>query len=128
LHAPKEPSLSQPPHGTRVLIVEDDSIIAMTAEDMLEEVGCRTVAVAATLAEALDRASDTEFDVALLDLNLKDEVSLPVAQALRDKGTPFVFATGYDGVPADSGFSDVPCISKPYRMEQLAAVIARALG
>ena len=120
--------MSQPPSGTRVLIVEDDSIIAMTAEDMLEEVGCMTVAVASTLAEALARAADTEFDVALLDLNLKDENSIPVAALLRERGTPFIFATGYDGVPADSGFSDAPFISKPYRMDQLAAIIARTLG
>lgn len=120
--------MSQPPPGTRVLIVEDDSIIAMTAEDMLDEVGCTTAAVASTLAEAMARAIDTEFDVALLDLNLKDEMSLPVAALLRQNGKPFIFATGYDGVPANSGFADAPFISKPYRMDQLAAMIARTLG
>jgi len=120
--------MSQPPPGTRVLIVEDDSIIAMTAEDMLDEVGCKTAAIATTLAEALARAADTEFDIALLDLNLRDEMSLPVAALLRENGKPFVFATGYDGLPANSGFDDSPFISKPYRMEQLAAVIATSLG
>lgn len=120
--------MSQPPPGTRVLIVEDDSIIAMTAEDMLDEVGCKTAAVAATLTEAMARVIDTEFDVVLLDLNLKDELSLPVAALLRKNGKPFIFATGYDGVPANSGFADAPFISKPYRMDQLAAMIARTLG
>lgn len=119
--------MSSLPPGTRILIVEDDAIIAMTAEDMLEEVGCTTAAIAATLAEALARVEDTEFDIALLDLNLKDEVSLPVAALLRAKGKPFIFATGYDGIPADSGFGDVPFISKPYRIDQLAAMIAIAL-
>jgi CheY-like chemotaxis protein len=120
--------LNQPPAGTRVLIVEDDSIIAMTAEDMLEEVGCATAAVAATLSEALARLDDTSFDLALLDLNLKSESSLPVAARLRERGTPFIFATGYDGLPADSGFADAPFISKPYRLEQLAAKIADTLA
>ena len=120
--------MSQPPSGTRVLIVEDDTIIAMTAEDMLEEVGCTTAAVAGTVADALARAADTDFDVALLDLNLRDENSLPVARALRDSGKPFIFATGYDGLPPDSGFADAPIISKPYRIEQLAEVIARVLA
>ncbi|MES2496729.1 MAG: response regulator [Pseudomonadota bacterium] len=120
--------MSQPPVGTRVLIVEDDTIIAMTAEDMLEEVGCKTAAVAGSVAEALARAADTEFDIALLDLNLRDENSLPVAQHLRDTGKRFIFATGYDGVPADSGFTDAPIISKPYRIEQLAAIIAQTLA
>jgi CheY-like chemotaxis protein len=120
--------MSQPPAGTRVLIVEDDSIIAMTAEDMLDEVGCTTAAIATTLAEALARADDTEFDIALLDLNLKDELSLPVAALLRLRGKPFVFATGYDGLPANSGFADSPIISKPYRVDQLATAIATSLG
>ena len=120
--------MSLPPAGTRVLIVEDDTIIAMTAEDMLEECGCTTVAVAGTVAEALARADDTEFDIALLDLNLRDENSLPVARRLRDDGKAFVFATGYDGLPPDSGFADAPVISKPYRIEHLAAIIAKTLG
>ncbi|RYI18345.1 MAG: response regulator [Acetobacteraceae bacterium] len=100
----------------------------MTAEDMLDEVGCRTAAVASTVAEALARTGDTDFDIALLDLNLKNENSLPVAQALRDAGKRFVFATGYDGLPAGSGFTDAPVISKPYRIEQLAAIIAQTLA
>ena len=120
--------MSQPPPGTRVLIVEDDTIIAMTAEDMLEEVGCQTAAVASTVAEALARTEDTEFDIALLDLNLKSENSLSVAQRLRDSGKRFVFATGYDGLPAGCGFTDAPVISKPYRIEQLATIIAETLA
>jgi CheY-like chemotaxis protein len=119
--------VSHPPTGTRVLIVEDDTIIAMTAEDMLDEVGCKTAAVAGTVAEALARADDTEFDIALLDLNLRDENSLPVAQRLRDNGKRFIFATGYDGLPPGSGFADAPVISKPYRIEQLASIIAETL-
>lgn len=117
-----------PPRGTRVLIVEDESIIAMTAEDMLEEVGCTTVAVAATVVDALARTQDTVFDIALLDLNLGQEDSLPVARALRESGRPFIFATGYEGLPADSGFADAPVIAKPYRLDQLATAIADALA
>lgn len=120
--------LGQPQSGTRVLIVEDDTIIAMTAEDMLEEIGCTTAAIAATVDEALERAGDTEFDIALLDLNLRDEDSLPVARKLRAEGKPFIFATGYDGLPRDSGFADAPVISKPYRIEQLAAMLAQVMA
>ncbi|TZG27494.1 response regulator [Sphingomonas montanisoli] len=120
--------MSELPAGTRVLIVEDDAIIAMTAEDMLDELGCVTAATAATLKDALARAEDTDFDIALLDLNLKDESSLPVAALLRDKGKPFLFATGYDGLPADSGFVGSPLVAKPYRLSQLGDAIAGALG
>lgn len=120
--------MSLPPSGTRVLIVEDDPIIAMTAEDMLEEVGCKTVGVAVSVAEAMEHVGSTEFDIVLLDLNLQDQNSLPVAAALRDKGKPFIFATGYDGVPHGSGFEDSPVISKPYRLQQLAQLLADTLG
>lgn len=111
-----------------MLIVEDDAIIAINASDMLEEIGCRTAAIAATVDEALKRAGDTEFDIALLDLNLKDEDSLPVARRLRDDGKPFIFATGYTGLPSGSGFTDAMMISKPYRIDQLAAMLARAMA
>lgn len=100
----------------------------MTAEDMLEEIGCRTAAIAATVAEALLRIGDTEFDIALLDLTLLDGDSLPVARRLRENGMPFVFATGYDGLPAGCGFTDAPVIAKPYRVDQLAELIAKALS
>ena len=120
--------VSEPPQGTRVLIVEDDAIIAMTAEDMLDELGCVVAATASTLAEALARVEDTAFDIALLDLNLRDESSLPVAAMLRERGTPFLFATGYDGPPADSEFAGTPFISKPYRLSQLGEAIAGALA
>ena len=119
--------MSSLPSGTRVLIVEDDPIISMTAEDMLEEVGCKTVGVATSVAEAMEHIASSTFDFALLDLNLKDETSLPIAAALRDRGTPFIFATGYDGVPTGSGFEGSPVISKPYRLEQLAEIVARTL-
>jgi CheY-like chemotaxis protein len=119
---------SEPPAGTRVLIVEDETIIAMTAEDMLEEVGCKTVAVAANVDEALARAKDTEFDIALLDLNLGSENSLVVAHTLRESGRRFLFATGYEGLPPGSGFDNAPVIAKPYRLDQLATAIAAALA
>ena len=111
-----------------MLIVEDDTIIAMTVEDMLDEIGCKTAAIAASVSEALARVDDTEFDIALLDFNLMSENSLPVAQRLRDNGTPFVFATGYDGLPSDSGFTDAPVMSKPYRLEHLAGILADTLA
>ena len=117
--------MSQPPAGTRVLVVEDDTIIAMTVEDMLEEIGCKAVAVAMTVSEAMERIADTEFDIALLDLNLKDDTSLAVAGKLRELDKLFVFATGYDGLPNGSGFNDAPVISKPYRLEQLAGALAK---
>ena len=113
--------------GVRVLLVEDEAIIAMTAEDMLEELGCVTAATAATLPEALDAVGGA-FDVALLDINLNGRESLPVAARLRELGRPFVFTTGYGAAGSGADFCDVPLVTKPYQIADLEAAIRRALG
>ena len=114
--------------GVRVLLVEDEAIIAMTAEDMLEELGCVTAATAATFSEALEAADGDGFDVALLDINLNGRESLPVAARLRERGRPFVFTTGYGAAGSGSDFADVPLVTKPYQLAHLEAAIRRALG
>lgn len=113
--------------GLRVLLVEDEPIIAMTAEDMLEILGCAVVASAATLGEALAAAGAGGFDVAMLDINLNGVVSLPVADALKAAGTPFIFTTGY-GAGGCGPHEDVPLVTKPYRIVDLAQALARATG
>ena len=114
--------------GARALIVEDEAIIAMTAEDMLEELGCITVASVSTLAEALAAAERGGFDFALLDVNLNGAESLPVAALLKQAGLPFVFTTGYGSVIRGEDHSDAPLVTKPYRTRDLGAAIAKALG
>lgn len=117
-----------PPAGTRVLIVEDEAIIAITAEDMVEELGCAVAGVAATLAEAMAAAQAGDFDVALLDINLNGLSSLPVAAALAASGRPFVFATGYGAAGRGDAFQEAPLVTKPYRLADLAEAISRAMG
>lgn len=117
-----------PPQGTRVLIVEDEAIIAMTIEDMVEQFGCDVVGTASSLGEALDQVRETEFDIVLLDLNLHGETSIPVATLLRDAGKPFLFTTGYGSILAHTGFADNPVLAKPYRAEHLATMMAQMLG
>ena len=114
--------------GARALIVEDEAIIAMTAEDMLDELGCITVASVSTLSEALAAAERGGFDFALLDVNLNGAESLPVAALLKRAGLPFVFTTGYGSVGPGRGICDSPLVTKPYRTKDLAAAIATALG
>ena len=113
--------------GVRVLVVEDEAIIAMTAEDMLEELGCTVAASASGLGEALAAAARGGFDVALLDINLNGSDSRPVAEKLRADGVPFVFTTGY-GAAGCGGFEDTPLVTKPYQIADLEAAIAKALG
>ena len=109
--------------GVRVLLVEDEPIIAMTAEDMLGELGCTVAATVATLDEALEAVEREGFDLVLLDINLNGLESHPVADRLRAAGRPFVFTTGY-GIAAARG---APVVAKPYRLADLEAAIALAL-
>jgi CheY-like chemotaxis protein len=121
--------MSGPPIGTRVLLVEDETIIAMMAEDMLEDMGCTIAASAATLADALAAAARGGFDIALLDMNLHGEMSLPVAALLRAAGRPFLFTTGYGAAAGlDTDFADVPVVRKPYGLTDLAHAMRAVLG
>jgi CheY-like chemotaxis protein len=112
--------------GLRVLLVEDEPIIAMTAEDMLATIGCTVVASAGTLDEALAASGRGGFDVAMLDINLNGVVSLPVAAALKRAALPFIFTTGY-GSDGCGPHRDVPLLTKPYRLGDLEAALARAI-
>jgi PAS domain S-box-containing protein len=105
--------------GVRVLIVEDAVLLALELEAGLEEAGAVVVGAAADLEEA---------DVAVLDANLNGKSVIPVARALAARGTPFIFATGYDeaGV-APEGFT-APVVRKPYNIRQIAAALVVALG
>jgi CheY-like chemotaxis protein len=114
--------------GKSALIIEDEAIIAMTAEDMLDQIGCTVAGIAATFDEAMAAVERGGFDVALLDINLNGVPSLPVAKLMREKGMRFVFATGYGSAGRGEEYRDVPLVAKPYRIEALKAAIAEALA
>ena len=114
--------------GLRVLLIEDEVVIAMTAEDMLEEIGCTVSAQAATFSEAMACAAAGDFDLALLDINLNGVMSLPIAQRLREDGKPFIFTTGYGNVGIESEFGDVAVVTKPYTIRTLTNAIQTLLG
>lgn len=109
--------------GLRVLVVEDEMMVAMLIEDMLGDLGCTVVGPAARLDEALALAENAELDCAVLDLNLGGQSTFPVADLLRAKGAPFAFATGY----GDAGLREVdrgaPVLQKPFREADLAQVL-----
>jgi CheY-like chemotaxis protein len=112
--------------GCRVLVVEDESRIAMLIRDTLEDLGCEVVAVASRLEEARKKASSLEFDVALLDVNLDGEPSFPIAYDLLARGVPCVLATGYgvSRIPAD--LKDIPVLQKPFLRAELERTLLRA--
>jgi CheY-like chemotaxis protein len=117
-----------PPPGTRVLIVEDEAIIAMTAEDMIEEMGCVVAGVAASIPEALAHAEAGAFDVVLLDINLNGAASTAVAELLAARALPFIFTTGYGPSGPAPGFANIPVVPKPYRADQIGLAICHVLG
>lgn len=116
----------QPPRR-RVLVVEDEMIIALTLEDMLTELGYEIAAITTNLEQSLQAAGSLNFDVAVLDLNLHGQYSLPVAECLRRRGLPFVFQTGYGAQGLDIETFNAPVVSKPFVMEDLDQALAAAL-
>ncbi len=113
--------------GRRVLLVEDESLVAMLAEDMLLDLGCEVV-VAMRLDRALAHARSEAFDLAVLDVNLGDARSYPVADLLLARGTPFLFATGYGQHGLDAAYQAVPVLQKPYQAAPLEHVLLRLLS
>ena len=113
--------------GVRILIVEDAVLLALELEAGLIECGASVVATAADIGEA-KRMLDLDFDAAVLDANLNGASVTPVAQALADRGVPFIFATGYgEANAAPAGFG-VPVVRKPYNVRQIAAALVEAIG
>ena len=100
--------------GPRIMIVEDEALVAMMVEDLLTDFGCRITgsfgAVDDALAWLTERAAP--LDGAILDVNVGGTMVFPVAERLRATGVPFVFATGYGALPR-AGFEDVTVLSKP---------------
>lgn len=113
--------------GKRILLVEDEAVIAFAVEDMLTDLGCEVVGPAFRLDDARLMARDEVIDAAILDVNLNDQRSYAVAEQLRLRSIPFLFATGYaeGGVDWDGHAVLLP---KPYRMDQVKAALERLLA
>ncbi len=112
--------------GLRVLIVEDEPIVAMMLEDMLVELSCVVVGVASTLAQGLALAGIGDFDAAVLDININGERSDPIAATLDRAGLPYIFATGYGSAGLPVGVRK-PVIQKPYTSGQLTTALGGIL-
>ena len=108
----------------RILIVEDEMLVAMNIEDMLLDLGHEIAGMAARLDAALALASDTQIDLALLDVNLAGDQSFPVADLLATRGVPFLFATGYGIQGIEERHRGRPVLQKPFRAADLAEAIA----
>ena len=106
----------------RVLLVEDEALVALMIQETLAEFGYQVIGPLNTASEALAAARESHFDAAVLDINLGDGLVYTVAEILCVRGVPFVFVTGYDADSVDPRFSDVPIIQKPIERDMLQKV------
>ncbi|PZA12012.1 response regulator [Rhodopseudomonas palustris] len=115
------------PTGGSVFLVEDEAMIRMMVVDMLEELGFSVAAETGEINEALQLAEATDFDIAILDVNVNGKVISPVADLLKARNRPFIFATGYgtQGVPED--YRDRPALQKPFQIESLKQLLDATL-
>jgi len=108
--------------GRRVLIVEDAVLLALELETGLSDAGAHVIGPAYELEEAL-ALLDQKIDAAVLDANLNGESVMPVAQALAERGVPFIFATGYGDTGAALAGFNAPIVRKPYDVGQVAQAV-----
>ncbi len=113
--------------GRRVLVVEDEMIVAWNLEDMLDDLGCVVVGPATSISQALAMIDAAAIDAALLDVNLDGQPSYPVADALAARGVPFAFATGYDKDSLAERYRAVPILRKPFHASALDDILKRLL-
>ncbi|SEO93784.1 Response regulator receiver domain-containing protein [Rhodospirillales bacterium URHD0017] len=111
--------------GTRVLVVEDESLLAETLCDLMRDGGCEPVGPAATVAEALRLIEQGGIDVALLDIRLKQETSFAVAYALRQRGIPWLFLTSYAQHQLPDDLGDALLVEKPFSPPALIETVRR---
>jgi len=106
--------------GKRILVIEDEYMVAMLLEDMLTDLKCVVAGIASRPSDAFQLIDTTVVDAAVLDVNLNGVDSFGIAGALRERKIPFVFATGYGGSRLPPEFVGSPILQKPYRLEQLS--------
>ena len=121
--------MTAPKIAPRIMIVEDEALVALMVEDLLTDFGCQISgsfgAVDDALAFLVDAAAPPpSLDGAVLDVNIGGTMVFPVAERLRAAGIPFVFATGYGALPR-RGFEDVTVLSKPINPVLLEDAVKR---
>lgn len=111
----------------QILVVEDESMVAMMIEDMLEDLGHKVIATSGRMPDASKLVSDSSADLAILDVNLNGEETYSLADSLAARQIPFIFATGYGASGIKSEWSGVPVLQKPFQSRELAKAINLAI-
>ncbi|HEY2132782.1 MAG TPA: response regulator [Acetobacteraceae bacterium] len=114
--------------GHRILVVEDEVLIAMLLETALEDAGCVVVGPYSRLSEALAAAARDDFDAALLDVNLAGEKVFPVAELLAERKIPFLLLSGYGDKATPPEHADWPTHGKPFNTDELMLVLSQMVS
>ncbi len=109
--------------GVRVLIIEDQPIIALALSDALTEMGAVVVGAAASIGDAVRLASTVDADAALLDLWLRDAIAYPVGDILSQRGIPFIVISGSPSTEEPAAIRDAPRLIKPFMADELLAAL-----
>ena len=114
--------------GIRVLVVEDEYLVASLIQDILENAGCIVSGPIPRLREAIDAAEIETCDAAVLDVNLGGKRVFPVAEVLTRRHIPFIFVTGYGAASLPLEHHGRPTIRKPFRNEELVNAVSGLLN
>ena len=114
--------------GCRVLVVEDEVLVAWMLEEMLAELECMVVGPAVRVSQALAMVGTEAIDLAILDVNLNGEKSYAVADALAARRVPYVFSTGYAADSMPDKYRSSLILQKPYSQSDLSAALTRLLA
>lgn len=112
----------------RVLIVEDEFLVAIQLEDTLAGLGCIVLEPAHSVEGAEQALETNEFDVAVLDINIAGKAVYPIARRLTESGIPFVFTTGYSREHIEDAWRSTPTLRKPYLAVELRRALEEVLG
>lgn len=114
--------------GVRVLVVEDEYLVAILIEQILVSAGCIVIGPVPRLRDALDAVDHDDYDTAVLDVNLAGERIDPVADALSERHVPFMFVTGYGANALPREYAERPHICKPFRMAELLGALSSVVN
>lgn len=121
--------MSHPLSARRVLLVEDEALVAMLLETILEDMGCIPVGPAATVEDGLAMVADpAPLDGALLDVNIAGRQVFPIAEALKARGVPFVFSTGYGAGGLPDEWRGHATVQKPFTEAAIRNALMQAMG
>jgi CheY-like chemotaxis protein len=112
----------------RVLVVEDEALISMLIEDMLADIGCKCVDVAASVEGAMEALAKAAPDFAMLDINLNGKRSFAIADILLSREIPFVFLSGYGSRELGEAYAGGKVLQKPFQLGDIEAVLADVFG